>query len=455
MLRKFLHNILLKKGWRKDELIPEIFYKFINLKNIIVTIDTSALLRSQYWTDKEMKDLQLERIKSIALAAQATLFWQEKFIAAKINPKNSFTWEDFKHLPITERTDYKNKPDEYFINNSLFQKIRENVVIGTTSGSTAEPFKFFQDFYYEVRSLANCRRILLTIGRGKLLPLVQIRSRFRRGFADKKSWWFYAYNHNQLKYRIRELAEAVKKNNGAFILYGFSSYLIEIARLCLQYGIDINPIAVIATGEGFQVGQREYVESSLKTEVFNIYVTNELGWLAFDCENHNLHINSEFAYLEIIDNEGTVLESGKEGRIIVTTFDNKIMPFIRYDTGDIGTILTSKCSCGRTLPLLKVQGRQTDVIQLENNRQVALLDVLHIFVFKHEHIRQYQIIQEKLDEFRIKIIPEIAIGEDTLTEIESDLRRNLHPAIKIKFEMVEEIESTTTGKKINFKSLIH
>ncbi len=451
MLQNFLVKIILKKGLRSDKFLVPIFYRNSILKNTIVILDSWALSKSQYWSHKVISDIQLERIKTSLIAAQLNIpFWKDRFLKNNIEVNDITNWEYFLKIPITKRTDFKNQEKEYFTDKNIL--LYTSTQRGHTSGSTAEPFEFFQDYYYELRSLGVCRRILLTIGKGKLLPLIQIRARYRQGFADKKSWWFFAYNHNQLKHRIENLCNSVKKFNNAFILYGFSSYIIEIARLNKEKTLQLRPRALITTGEGLKEDEREFIESSLDSEVFNIYVTNELGWLAFDCEYHNLHINSEFTYIEIVDEEGHSVKKGLEGRVIATTFDNKVMPFIRYDTGDTGILLDDICKCKRTLPIIKISGRQTDIIKLPNNRTVPALDILSIFYFWSKEIRQYQVIQKNLQEFLIKIVPETdqELTEDRLNLISNKIRAALDPSVKINFLIVDEIESTGTGKKRSF-----
>ncbi|MDP2630978.1 MAG: hypothetical protein Q8P56_06270 [Candidatus Uhrbacteria bacterium] len=444
-----IKNLLLKKGVRNNRFLNAPF-----LRNFIVALDTYALLRSQYWPSKDLKLFQFERIKDILIHADDKVaFWRDKFAAAKVDPQRISDWNEFSRIPITYKTDFKNKPETYITDQEL---ISQEHITDTTSGSTAEPLVFFQDSSYEIRSFSICRRILKTVAGGVLLPVIQVRARGRRGFADKNNWWFFAYNHNHLKYRIESLYQLAKSLGSPFILYGFSSYLIEIARLCKERRVPLCPTAIIATGEGLQPGQKEFIESHLGAEVYNCYTTTELGWLAQDCEKHTLHINAEFAYIEIVDQEGTPLANGKQGRIIVTTFDNKIMPFIRYDTGDLGILSDEPCACGRTLPQLKIIGRQTDMIKLTDNRSVPFLDVLAVFEKRHALIRQYQLIQKSLNEFSVKIIPEGgSVENDQLIEIANHLRRNLHPGIQVEFEIVREIPSTASGKKIYFKSLIN
>ena len=123
MLKKILRNILLKKGLRKDTILPNIFYTNLYLKNIIVAIDTYVLMKSQYWPNEEIKNLQLQRIKEIVSHAYEKIpYWRDKFNLANVNQKNKFTWDEFSKIPITKRVDYKSNDIEYITDKSLFSK---------------------------------------------------------------------------------------------------------------------------------------------------------------------------------------------------------------------------------------------------------------------------------------------------------------------------------------------
>jgi phenylacetate-CoA ligase len=68
--------------------------------------------------------------------------------------------------------------------------------------------------------------------------------------------------------------------------------------------------------------------------------------------------------LELIDEKGKrVTKEGARGEMVVTGFNNDIMPLIRYRTQDMAVLTKKKCSCGRNYQMIKkVEGRTQDYI---------------------------------------------------------------------------------------------
>ena len=57
-----------------------------------------------------------------------------------------------------------------------------------------------------------------------------------------------------------------------------------------------------------------------------------------------------------------------EFRLVTTSFHNPVMPFIRYDTGDIVRLYETPqtCACGRNMPLVhSIVGRKDECIIMD------------------------------------------------------------------------------------------
>ena len=82
--------------------------------------------------------------------------------------------------------------------------------------------------------------------------------------------------------------------------------------------------------------------------------------------------------MEVVDPQtNEPLPDGEAGKILVTNFSRYLMPLIRYDIGDMGRILTRKCSCGRTVKLMELLGRSDDTLIIGGGN-IKLTDIAQI-----------------------------------------------------------------------------
>ena len=96
------------------------------------------------------------------------------------------------------------------------------------------------------------------------------------------------------------------------------------------------------------------------------YGTADVGCLSYECPAVNgMHIHYD-VILEIVDPQtGEVLPEDSPGEVVVTC-NNKIYPLIRFGTGDISSLVTDPCSCGRTGPrLTRIMGRADQVTKVK------------------------------------------------------------------------------------------
>jgi phenylacetate-CoA ligase len=74
-----------------------------------------------------------------------------------------------------------------------------------------------------------------------------------------------------------------------------------------------------------------------------------------------LHINEDHFIVEVIDPTSLEpVEPGREGELVLTTITKEGFPLIRYRTGDITSVNTEPCACGRTLVRMARVSRRTD-----------------------------------------------------------------------------------------------
>ena len=167
---------------------------------------------------------------------------------------------------------------------------------------------------------------------------------------------------------------------------------------------------------------------------------------ASECEAGTVHLWPEVGNVEVLhDSADDALSPGQTGRLVCTGLLNADMPLIRYEIGDLGSLAPAgrRCQCGRTLPILQsVEGRLDDVIRTRDGRRVGRLDP----VFKADiPLREAQIIQERLDLVRVRIVPAKGYRARHGDAIIKGLRDRIGD-MDIVLEQVDHIPRTASGK---------
>ena len=89
--------------------------------------------------------------------------------------------------------------------------------------------------------------------------------------------------------------------------------------------------------------------------------------LASECSHGSLHLNSDWAILEPVDEAGKHMPPGEAGATtLLTNLANHTQPIIRYDLGDRVALHEAPCACGSHLPVISVEGRSGDLMHVGN-----------------------------------------------------------------------------------------
>jgi phenylacetate-CoA ligase len=204
--------------------------------------------------------------------------------------------------------------------------------------------------------------------------------------------------------------------------------------------------AIYTTAEKLLPHMKKNIEDVFDCDVYDNYGLNDGGVGAYECSEHNgLHIDTERSIMEVVDDSRQQISDGI-GNVLATGLYNYAMPFIRYDTGDMGYIIEDKCGCGRKSTLLKeIIGRSVDILQTPEGKSVHGWFLLYIFWEYGEGIKEYQVIQKKIDEIEIKIVPDDTFNEKNLNIIKQIILEK-SKVWNIKFRLVDEIKRTNAGK---------
>jgi phenylacetate-CoA ligase len=408
--------------------------------------------RVESWDPDEIRRYQWNKMKRLLdYAAEHVPYYRDVFRTLGANPEDFKCIDDLAGFPVLRKEDIRENSE------ALISGIypRKHLQPDSTGGSTGENLYFYIDrTSSEARRGNNIRMnewIDIQIGdRTALLWGTAFDMERSRKLLNALRNWF---SNTLLLSAYRMDAAAVRSYVARLrrfkpdLMVGYPSALAHFCQSMSEGGSDdIRPKAVLVSGETLYEWQREVIERTFDARVYNHYGCREFGALARECKMRDgLHIASERALFEMVP----VVESAEGealSELLVTDLDNFGMPFIRYAIGDMGTITWDRCACGLGLPRLETAiGRTFDVVRAPNGNFLGGT-FWTILLRKKKGIERFQVIQDKLDEITIAIIP----TDDFSDEIRQYVLDEVHEAcgsdMRVRFELKPEIELTPSAK---------
>jgi phenylacetate-CoA ligase len=148
------------------------------------------------------------------------------------------------------------------------------------------------------------------------------------------------------------------------------SFVLHIAESLIEQGGDPRSLGVrygLLGAEPWTDALRGAIERAFDCRAYDIYGLSEIigPGVAGECEARaGLHVCDDHFLPEIVDPAtGVVRPPGVEGELVLTTLTKRAVPMIRYRTGDITTLTTEPCACGRTSArIARIKGRADDML---------------------------------------------------------------------------------------------
>jgi len=236
--------------------------------------------------------------------------------------------------------------------------------------------------------------------------------------------------------------EALEKYRPRWVT-GYPSAVYLLARGCRTLGSSYRPLGVFTDSETVLDPHREEVRNAWGCSIHDYYGM-EVGWVAGQCKLGKYHLSPLTSVVELLDEEGRPVEPGQLGELVVTDLTNPLMPLIRYRTGDMAVWSERPCPCGWNTPTLeRIEGRRDDIVTLPDGRKIGRLD--HILKTATA-IREAQLVQEALDRFVLRLVPDVGYSEEVERTILEEARMRLGTDVTIVIRQVPAIEKSARGK---------
>lgn len=181
------------------------------------------------------------------------------------------------------------------------------------------------------------------------------------------------------------------------VLITYPSCADALAHAQTEGAVHLAPHEIWMGGEQLAAGQRQHIHDVFQCRLRNNYGASEFYTIASECNHSHLHLNSDWIILEPVDEALRPVPVGETSHsVLLTHLANHAQPLIRYRLSDSIRLATEPCTCGNRLPVIEVQGRADDTLQLLDSKghSTALLPLALMTVLEEEaHVTQFQLLQ--------------------------------------------------------------
>ena len=354
--------------------------------------------------------------------------------------------QDFKKIPIIYKKDYVNNTPP--ANSKMLSRKAGGCFLFSTGGTTSNPkyvlrdFKDIEDQYMEYSGLdVSSDDTVLNLFMPGIWGIFTTANLTLMKFGCK----IIPYGGTDLNLEnfsvILKLMEEFKVN----FLVGVPSTIVSVVshlknkdRADILDRID----KIFCLGEMVTASTIEYLKINTKNaKIKSKYGLMESAGIGYQCGHlggNNYHVFPD-RYVEIIDDN---LDTNR-GSIVVTTLNERLVPLLRYNTGDAGILHEKNCECGQKT-ILRVLGRNDDEIVFASVHMSTDLISRIIDEVAGECNQIFQIILDKkdnLDCVKINIESKKILKQGHKKRIANEI-------IKLLYREIPDVVDAINSKKI-------
>jgi len=336
-----------------------------------------SIINNNNYTVEQLRELQLKRFKRICeFAYENSPAYRKLYMESGFNPSDLKTIDDINKVPVIDKAFISSTLDDTMYGSMLAVDPDEVFFYHQTSGTTSAPvyqpdtvtdWAFFSECWAELMWEIGIRphdRVMVAFNYNLFIGFWGAHYGCERIGAEVVAGGGLTSEQKLLKMRDLKVTAIALTPTYAF-------RLIEAAK---KNNIDLKSLnvkKVICAGEPGALipSVKQKLEESWGCDVYDHIGATEVGAWGYECSAKcgSIHINESMFYPELIkmDSNELITEPNEYGRVVITAFDRKARPCIRFNTSDIACWSEEKCSCGSIYRMFKggIQGRVDHIIK--------------------------------------------------------------------------------------------
>jgi phenylacetate-CoA ligase len=439
-------------------MLPIVARTFARIQERLLGRPTFAILKeleeSQWWPRERLRQLQAERLRDLAAAAyDHTPYWRSVMDERGFGPADIRSLEDLGRFPLLQKATLRERREDM-----VWREEGPRLKLVRTSGSTNEALQFYTNSNRE--AAINAARI-----RGHRWIGVN------KGDKEVYFWGSPVELHAQDRAKqVRDWLVNEPLSDGFEItperavryiedwkrwrpacIFGYPNSFLLTVRIAEQRGIDLRELArrgvrcLATTSEMLTEDQRGRISEAFGLPVYDSYGLREVALVGHECDRFTMHTVDEHVVLETIHPE-TLRPVAGEGELVVTSLISRVMPIIRYRTGDVVTLSEGPCACGRSLGRIAISGgRIADFVVTRAGKWVAGYFLIYI-CRSVPGVVKFQAVQERAGELAVSLVADEHFPPDGCERVRAAVRARLGGDDEVRVALVEDIAPAPSGK---------
>ncbi|HZK49418.1 MAG TPA: phenylacetate--CoA ligase [Thermoleophilia bacterium] len=318
---------------------------------------------------EELRDLQFKRLQmSLRWAVTNVPLYRDSWQSMGLKPQDIRSLDDLAKIPFTTKDHFKQCYPYGLFAVPLERVVRVHASTGTMSRPTVVGYT-----RGDLNTWAElCARVVMA-GGARPQDVAQV------AFGYGLQTGAFGLHHGLERIGAMVIPAStgntrrqltIMRDYRTTVLVCTPSYAMYMAEAAHDFGFDIGELGLrvgLFGAEPWTNRVREELERRLGVTASDNYGLSEVigPGVSGECVvKEGLHINEDHFIVEVVDPEtGKSLPEGTEGELVFTSLTKEAVPVLRYRTGDLASVSSKPCACGRTLARhSKVYARTDDMI---------------------------------------------------------------------------------------------
>lgn len=447
-----------------DTLAEKIYYSLPHsLQNIALSLYGLKLKRERYgknfsrylndlkeseWKTKDqiIKYQNAKFAELVQHAYQTVPFYNRWYDEHGVDVSQIDSLEDIHQLPILTKELVKENQEDLISKKFSKKSLKKQL----TSGTTGTPLTIYQtqdSLHYLWAVFWRFReRFGVKVGDrhlmfGARLPITQKH--------QNPPYWRHDYFNNRVYLSTSHISESTVHdiarflNSNHFDFYtGYPSAMAHLAHLMQENHLKLtkNPKMIFSASDALLEKHRDIIQNVFNAPVTEFYGNVEFAGTMAKCKKGLFHVDFEHCYIEKQN-----IEHSENCELILTSWGNEAMPFIRYKIGDFGIPANSDCACGRqSETFASIDGRMEDYIITPDGRK--LIGMNQVFEYA-ENALEIQLYQNQREKVQFRVVPGRDFGEEDKRALVREFQRRAGSEMKLEIQIVDSIDKPSSGKQ--------